>query len=346
MLDKNYLTPIKYFAGHAPELGKVKTTVRDGIRDYDPKALSVVYEDDKAIVGDVVTEWIEKGENSQTIAFSPSINMSKALVDKFNDAGIGAVHIDAYTKDEERMEIYQGHEEGRFKILSCSTLLDTGYNSKGVRCLIDCYPNKSIIRYVQKGGRLQRILEGKEYAIYLDHANNVSRHGFIEDIVPEELHDGEKKHNEDKLVKKKEKKDPKPCVQCGGLMKGLVCTNCGAEIPAAKEEQEVIEGELKELKRATEQERLAKREFWAGLRHYAQNKNFKEGWVNHKYKEKFGDWPNGRKPDPSPNEAADKYIVSRNIAYNAVQRKRKKIEKQGQDVINRLLKDLVLKDLG
>ena len=270
-------------------------------------------------MGDIVRNWLEHGENGQTIAFAPSIKHSKHLVETFNNAGITAEHIDGYMDADERDIIYAAHTRGEFKILSCSRLLNTGYDEPTVSCLIDCFPTKSLITFVQRAGRIMRTAEGKDKAIYLDHAGNVERHGFAEDIIPESLDDGIQKFNEKKLVKKKKESKVKECPQCTQQMVGLRC-KCGYEIPLT-EQLETTDEILQRLtpeqrnKKDTKQDKSV---FYSELLLYTRSKGYKPSWASHKYRERYGVWPNMIKPQMLSNGISDetrKYITSTQIRY-------------------------------
>ena len=144
------------------------------------------------LTGCIIKNWLEWSGREQTIAFSPTQDHSKFLVEKFNSNGISAEHIDCWTPEDDRRAMFEAHNNGEFKILSCSRLLNTGYEAPSVRCIIDCFPTKSVTTYVQRIGRLQRTFQGKEYGVYLGHSGNFERFGYAEDIIPTELHDGEK----------------------------------------------------------------------------------------------------------------------------------------------------------
>jgi len=312
LLDMGWLCPVKYYAGESPDLEKIKLKgLPTGGRDYDPASLSAEMEKPK-LIGDAVKTWKRLGEDSQTIAFCPSIKHSEGLVKAFRDEGVPAMHIDAYTDPEDRKEIYRQHNEGQFKILSCSQLLNTGYDSPTTRCIIDCYPTKSLIRYVQRVGRIMRTNPGKEYAIYLDHASNVCTHGFAEDIVPEELHNGDKDYNEKDQVKKEStEKEPRACGSCGAIMEGAICGACGAKLPPTRKELEVVAGELQELKQAGENQ-----DFYSELMHVANEKGKTAGWVGNMYKNKFGSYPSGlRGAEKAPTKETLGFIKHVNIKW-------------------------------
>ena len=320
LLEQGYLCPVDYYGGRKVALKGIKTKqLSTGGSDYDPASLAAATEDDTGLVGDIVRNWLEHGENGQTIAFAPSIKHSKHLVETFNNAGITAEHIDGYMDAAERDIIYAAHTRGEFKILSCSRLLNTGYDEPTVSCLIDCFPTKSLITFVQRAGRIMRTAEGKDKAIYLDHAGNVERHGFAEDIIPESLDDGIQKFNEKKLVKKKKESKVKECPQCTQQMVGLRC-KCGYEIPLT-EQLETTDEILQRLtpeqrnKKDTKQDKSV---FYSELLLYTRSKGYKPSWASHKYRERYGVWPNMIKPQMLSNGISDetrKYITSTQIRY-------------------------------
>lgn len=397
LLEQGYLCPVDYYGGRKASLKGVKTKkLSTGGSDYLDSSLKEAIENDKKLAGDIVKNWIKRANGRMTIAFSPSVKHSKHLVDLFNDAGIPAVHIDYKMSYEERNDIYEGHRQGDFLILSCSRLLNTGYDEPKVSCLIDCYPTKSIIQYVQRQGRAARahtpldatykkylekrseivghqmldiyfvvkktsdikiverqLLEkdffgdkvyvvdscslrdsdkilifrdvepNKENAIYLDHAGNVSRHGFAEDIVPEELDDETKEYNERKLTKDKKEPNIKQCPQCYQEMAGIRCNKCGYEVPI-KEQIETDNQELEQLlsvdakawhKKTTREDR---EKFYGMLKYYERQKGYKAGWAAHKFRERSGVWPNSYKS--APPQAPDKEFMGY-IKHLAIKRR-------------------------
>ena len=151
LLADGYLCPVDYYGGRSVALKGIKTKgLSTGGTDYDPKALAEAVEKDDELVGDIVQNWMKHANGRQTIAFSPSIKHSKFLVASFREQGITAEHIDGYMPDDIRQELYEAHDDGEFMILSCSRLLNTGYDAPSVSCLIDCYPTRSHIAYVQR----------------------------------------------------------------------------------------------------------------------------------------------------------------------------------------------------
>jgi len=321
LIELGFLTPIHYFGGRSVDVSKLKTrALATGGSDYDPGALEAATDADTGLVGDIVRNWLEHGENRQTIAFCPSIKQSKFLVDQFKRHGIEARHIDGYDDEGTRREIYQGHESGEFKILSCSKLLGVGYDSPNTSCLIDARPSKSTIMYQQAAGRVIRSAPGKEYAIYLDHAGNVKRHGMSELLVPDSLDTRENKFSERKQVKKDapEESAVNDCESCGQIMQGLKCSSCGHEIHITK----ALESTNELLVRMTGKKKAFSQEeksiWYSNLLKYARQSGFKDGWAAYQYKSKFKVWPRQIKLDlnaPIQPEVIN-YIQSRQIAYS------------------------------
>lgn len=315
LLEQGHLCPVDYYGGAKASLEGVKTKqLSSGGNDYLDSSLAEAIEKDEVMAGDIVKNWLKHARGRMTIAFSPSVKHSKHMVELFNEAGIPAIHIDGYMDREEQQDIYQAHKEGEFLILSCSRLLNTGYDEPAVSCLIDCYPTKSLIQFVQRAGRVMRTAEGKESAIYLDHAGNVSRHGFAEDIVPDSLDDGEKEYKESSLTKEKPPAKVKECPQCAQQMVGIRC-KCGYEIPI-KEQIETDDQELEQLhsvdskawnRKTSKQD---KADFYGMLKMYALKKGYSPGWASHKFRERSGVWPNSYKDArlKEPNKDFMSYI--------------------------------------
>ena len=299
LLDGGYLTPVRYYGGASVDTKGIKTRrIVTGGSDFDPKALGEASEMDDKLTGDIVKNWIKYGENRQTVAFCPSIKLSKGLCQMFRDAGVSAEHIDGYADLDERAFLMAGHNHGEIKILSCSQLLNTGWDSPATSVLIDAYPTRSPTVYQQRIGRIMRTAPDKDFAVVLDHAGNFKRFGPAEDMVPESLDDGEKKYNErDQLTEKKEPK-VRNCPSCGQQMAGLRC-GCGYEVPMS-EKLESDDTMLEELTAAKKKNREwtgeQKSAFLGELHLYAETRGFKPGWASNKYRDRFGVWPNKIQP--------------------------------------------------
>ena len=295
LLEGGYLCPVRYYGGEHVDMSKIRSVDANSYSVQDLEA-----ETDKKkelLTGSIIENWFTHAKDQQTIAFSPTQNHSKYLVEKFIRSGVTAEHIDCYSTPEERQELFEAHNAGEFRILSCSRLLNTGYDAPSVKCIIDCFPTKSVTVYVQRVGRIMRTHEEKEFAIYLDHAGNFDKFGYAEDIVPTELHDGEKPHREQDLVTIKEKKEAKvqECPACFQKMQGVKCMACGYAVPMS-EQMDDDGSMLVELQEGKKANRTTSTEdkvrFLSELHLLKNQKKYSNGWVAHKYRERFGVWPN------------------------------------------------------
>lgn len=321
LLDKNFLAPVRYFSGKSVNLKGLKSRrgLVTGGTDYHPDDVAKLYENDKVLTGHIVNNWIEHGEDKQTIAFCASIKHSKFLVEEFIRHGIKARHIDGYTKPLERKKIFDEHNKGKFKILSCSRLLNTGYDEPSVACLIDCFPTRSLITMVQRYGRVMRICKDKPYAIILDHAKNVSSHGMAEDVVPSSLHKLTEKFKEKKQAKKVAKK-PNTCPKCTKIFSGVKCS-CGFEL-SLTEKIEYTNEMLTEIDNKVNHkvsDYSEMQDWYSDLKTMEMTKGYKRGWAEITYKSKFGKYPpKNMKYSFSPviNRKVQNYVKSQLIKYS------------------------------
>ena len=301
LTELGYLAPIDYYVGSSVDTSNIRTRrLPTGGTEFHPDDLGAAMMKDDQLSGDIVENYLRHSPDGskRAIAFCPTIDHSKTLVEKFNahPSGIKARHIDGYTADELRQALYEDHKAGRFSVLSCSRLLGTGYDAPYVEMLIDAYPCRSKIDFVQRCGRIARISPetGKTRAIYLDHAGNITRHGQLPDtIVPYQLDDGTKRYNEDRLIKQEERQPiVRPCPVCTTQMTGRRCKACGYEMPVDAElytDNEVLKKIERENMPKPEQYSNEDKSRWLSeLYHYAQLKGYRQGWANYKYREKFG----------------------------------------------------------
>ena len=293
LLDRGMLAPIRYYGGEHVDLSKVRSIDPNNYSAQDLE--SATNSDSDRLAGCVIANWQKYGENAQTIAFSPTQALSRNLVARFNENGISAEHVDSHTPADERQAMYAAHNAGEFKVLSCAQLLGTGYDSPSTRCLVDCYPVKSVTTFVQRAGRISRLHPEGLDSIYLDHASNFERFGFAEDIVPESLHDGKTVHREtDQIAGEKKEPKTRECPDCHQQMTGYRCKACGYTV--SRDEQ--IEDDGKMLVELTgssanrKDTRETKEQFYSELIHYGKTKGYKDGWSANQYKEKYGVWPN------------------------------------------------------
>lgn len=296
LIEQGLLSRYRVFAASKPDLSGIATIAGD----YHEGQLSEVMSG-KTLVADVVSTWLEKGEDRPTLLFAVDRAHAAKLHEQFNEAGVSCAYVDGETPREDRQAILARYAAGEFKIISSVGTMTTGVDVT-CRCVIDAAPTKSEIRHVQKIGRGLRTEPGKVDCIVLDHAGNSLRLGLPTSINRTTLRTGASDEKEAKEGKVKSEPMPRECGSCGCLMPARVrkCDSCGAEVKR-RSEVETIDGELVEMGTAakakgkeTVTDKLAKQgkqAIYSQLLDACVGKS--EGFVAWKYKSIFGVFPRG-----------------------------------------------------
>lgn len=298
LIDQDFLVDCEIYAPSEPDLSgvKLKKISETGEYDYNEKQLSEVV-DKPQLVGDIVSHWHKLAEGKPTICFATSIDHSKHIVETFRASGVTAEHIDYKFKEEDREDILRRFKAGEFTVLSNVALLAEGFDYPACEVMILARPTKSLIRYIQMVGRILRPFHGKDRGLLLDHSGSVRQLGFPTDDLPLELDDGRPASQQ-----KKEREEPKPkkCPQCSYMKppKTAKCPKCGFEAKRTPEEIAVEEGELVKLEKKPK--KADKESFYGELMTVAKERGYADGWVYHKYLDRFGVQPRGISKHPLP----------------------------------------------
>lgn len=300
LMQDGYLVPrVQYFVGIAPDTKGVP--IHGG--EYNRAKLEAA-SDRGILIGDIVESWLRHSSNLRTLCFAAGVKHSMHIVERFREAGVTAEHIDGDTPKEERDSIYERSRSGEVRVISNAQVYIEGTDFPWMECLIDAQKNAGIVRYLQKGGRVMRAAEGKVCARYHDHSGNVHRHGRLELERVWELTAGKEQVERLENQRKKKDKVQVKCPECGFLLSAAVCGNCGHQWKNEGEAREFIHADLIEmtwddLDRATpkkpkklEYSMTDKQEWFSGFLWLAKERGRSEGWAAHRYREKFGVWPN------------------------------------------------------
>lgn len=286
--EQGYLCMARYFAPADPDLEDVQ--VRGG--DYVLQELDRVM-NNTTIVGDVVENWLKNGENRKTIVFAVNVKHSIALRDEFIKHGVAAEHLDARSKDDERQAVFDRMEKGETRVICNVALYQEGLDVPSISCVVMARPTKSLGLWRQCGGRGLR--PGKEDLLIFDHGGVIAENGFLDDPIIWSL-DGKKKAWQKQRDEKE--KQPVQCTVCNFVFEGgRFCPECGSPIRSYGKKIEALDAELEEL-REQKMADLAMRRRWYGMfRAWQIEKGYADGWIGHKYREKFKTWPQGFNAD-------------------------------------------------
>lgn len=291
LIADGFLVDCDIYAPSEPDMTGAKQT-RNAFGEMDYSDADIERASDKPeLIGDIVSHWFKLAKDTPTVCFASSIAHSKHIVEKFQEAGVSAEHIDCYTTESERHAILARIESGETRVISNVGILTAGWDFPACKTLILARPTRSLVNYLQMIGRVLRPHASKERALVLDHSGSVSRLGFPTDDFPLELDDGRPKDSAGGHPRQ-ESPLPKACPSCSYVKpaKQPTCPVCGFT-PVRKSDVVVAEGELVPLKRKAP--KMEKQAFYSQLIAIAEAKGYREGWISHKYREYFGVWPRG-----------------------------------------------------
>jgi superfamily II DNA or RNA helicase len=320
LIAGGFLVGTKVFAPVEPNLKGVKTVTGD----YAVGQLEDRMNTD-ALVGDVVSDWLQHGERRRTVAFAVGVEHSVHICNEFVKSGVRAEHLDGETPVTEREAILARLASGETEVVTNCMVLTEGFDCPDIGCIVLARPTRQMGLYRQMIGRGLRTAPDKRDCIILDHSGAVYRHGLPEDRVEWSLnvdhravapaHERRKRGEDSKLSECPQCKvlmvTPPPCIHCGWAP----APRRGRDVDFAAGELGLVVGGKATAKIPTQQEQIV---FHAELRGHAVASGYKPGWAAHKFKDKFGHFPpwswNDR-PTCAPTVTTIRWIKSRNIAF-------------------------------
>ena len=104
--------------------------------------------------------------DKKTVVFLPLVKTSQKFRDILNENGFCAAEVNGESQD--RAEILQDFEAGRYNVLCNSMLLTEGWDCPSVDCIAVLRPTKVRSLYCQMVGRGTRLVPGKDHLLLLD----------------------------------------------------------------------------------------------------------------------------------------------------------------------------------
>lgn len=311
LIASGSLVSYEAFAYDSPDLHEVKKARGD----FDTKGLALAC-NTEILVGNIVAEYVKHAMGRRAILFPVNVDHSHTLVSQFRVAGVAAEHLDCHTPKVERERILSGLSSGAVTLVSSVGVLTEGFDCPAAEVCILARPTMSLTLFVQMIGRVLRPCDGKIRALVHDHAGNLMRHGFPEDITDYSLTSTPKRERELHTC-------PFCMVIFGSLKPDGTCPHCGQLVQQPAEEEtrgprgikSVVEGkrltadQIREIRAdrgakglrldltddqiamaesATKEQRAAE---YKRLISVGVSKNFKKGWAPTQYRNTFGMWP-------------------------------------------------------
>ena len=248
LIERGFLSQYEIFAPNPPDMKKAGC---DKNGEFTKRSASKRMDIPKR-VGDIVKHWNKYAHGLRTMAFAVNVADSLAIVKRFNEAGIPAVHLDATTPKDVRRNAIIDFAEGCVLILSNVGLFGEGFDLSAIAqmdvtvdCLIDAAPTTSLAAVLQRWGR---VLRPKDFpAVILDHAGNSNRHGFPDDDREWTLDDREKTGKGGAATD-----GPLPPYNCKSCFRQIkrtpslpaTCPHCDSKIVSDAKPIEAVEGDL------------------------------------------------------------------------------------------------------
>ena len=110
----------------------------------------------------------------KTVVFLPLVKTSQKFRDILNENGFRAAEVNGESQD--RAQILEDFEAGRYNVLCNSMLLTEGWDCPSVDCIVVLRPTKVRSLYCQMVGRGTRLCHGKEHLLLLDFLWHTERH--------------------------------------------------------------------------------------------------------------------------------------------------------------------------
>ena len=260
LIEQGFLSSYVIYSCVEPDMEGVKVVAGEfEEKEASKRALQVV--------GDVVHEYMDKGEDRKFICSAVDTAHVYELQRQFLAAGINCAAYTYKEKEEDRDEILKEYRkpDSTIRGLITVTAASKGFDCPDIGCVIMARPlRKSLAEHIQFFGRGLRTHESKKNCLVLDHSGNSARfwnewNEFFEHGVTE-LDDGKKKPKS-KAKEEDAEKELVKCPSCRAMhMPRPSCPSCGHEY-ARKKAIEHVPGTLKELV-ATGNSTLMTRMLW------------------------------------------------------------------------------------
>jgi superfamily II DNA or RNA helicase len=177
LINRGSLTDYRIFAPKTEDLKLEDVDVSKTTGDYNPNKLKTAIRKSH-VIGDVVKHYIRFANGKHGVTFATDVETATDIAAQFNQAGIPAAIVSGNTKDAVRHEILRKFKNGELLQLVNVDLFGEGVDVPSIEVVSMARPTQSYGLYCQQFGRALRLLDGKDFAIIIDHVGNVERHGL------------------------------------------------------------------------------------------------------------------------------------------------------------------------
>lgn len=175
------------------------------------------------MAGDAVSHYKRLANGKQAVAFCISIEFAKETAKTFRANGVAAAAIHSKMGASEVNRIFDLFESRQIQVLCNVDMTGEGVDIPAIEVLIMLRKTASFGLYRQWVGRSLRPCSGKEFAVIIDHADNIRSHGLPDRHIDWHISGALNLVQKSNLVE---------CKKCGFLIKAwcACCPECGAAV--------------------------------------------------------------------------------------------------------------------
>jgi superfamily II DNA or RNA helicase len=175
IINMGYLTDYRVFVPPSDlDLTQVDTGPSG---EYSPKKLKKATQQSH-ITGDVVKHYLKLARGKLGITFAVDIEEATAIAAEFRRNSVPAEVVSSKTKSNVRRDILKRFKARQLLQLVNVDLFGEGFDLPAIEVVSMARATQSFNLYKQQFGRALRLLDGKTWAIIIDHVGNVIRHGL------------------------------------------------------------------------------------------------------------------------------------------------------------------------
>jgi len=175
LINWGNLTDYRIFAP-ANDLDLYNVDISKQTGDFNPNQLRTACHKSK-IVGNIVENYCKIAGGKLGVTFAVDVEQATDIAKQYNDVGIPAAIVSAKTPDRLRIELVERFRRRELLQLVNVDLFGEGFDLPAIEVVSMGRPTHSNPLFTQQFGRALRPLEGKDYAIIIDHVGNCATQG-------------------------------------------------------------------------------------------------------------------------------------------------------------------------
>lgn len=245
LIDQGYLTDYKIYA--PPNDLDLSSVAISAGGDFNHDQVAAARKKSR-ITGDVVQHYLRLARGKRGVTFDTDVDSATKTAQAFRDAGVPAEVVHGGTPAAIRADVLRRFARGEILQLVNVDLFGEGFDLPAIEVVSFARPTMSFALFAQQFGRALRILDGKAWAIIIDHVGNTLRHGLPDAARVWSLDRRERRGSS----RPNDVIPTRVClnVACNGVYERVhaSCPYCGhTPVPAGRSSPELVDGDLTEL---------------------------------------------------------------------------------------------------